>query len=145
MTAAVLEPGVPIPSRSMGEITMERVHRMMELMHDTNPVHDDPELIERRGLRGPVNQGPANLSYVLNMLYAWAGPELRLERFDFRFHDIVVPGDTVTASGTVTAVTTDGDDAVVECAWQLDVAGGSTAATGTARVRVPGDAGARPA
>jgi acyl dehydratase len=126
----------------MGEITMERVHRMMELMHDTNPVHDDPELVERRKLRGPVNQGPANLSYVLNMLYAWAGPEMRLERYDFRFLDIVVPGDTVTASGAVTAATSDGDDAVVECAWQLDVEGGATAVAGTARVRIRGAAGA---
>lgn len=137
-----LASGTPIPSRSMGEITMERVHRMMELMHDTNPVHDDPELVERRRLRGPVNQGPANLSYVLTMLYAWAGPDLWLERYDFRFLDIVVPGDTVTASGTVTAATVDGDDAVVECAWQLDVEGGATAVAGTARVRLPGAAGA---
>ena len=140
-----LSPGTPIPPRSMGEITMERVQRMMELMHDTNPVHDDPALVERRKLRGPVNQGPANLSYVLNMLYAWAGPELALERYDFRFLDIVVPGDTVTASGTVTASHEDGEDVVVECAWQLDVDGGATAVAGTARMRLPGAAGARPA
>ena len=135
-------PGTPIPPARMSEITMERVHRMMELMHDTNPVHDDPELVERRRLRGPVNQGPANLSYVLNMLQAWAGPEMQLERYDFRFLDIVVPGDTVAASGTVTGAAVDGADDVVEVEWQLDVEGGATAVTGTARIRIPGGLGA---
>ncbi len=90
---------------------MERVHALMELMHDTNPVHDDPELVEKRRLSGPVNQGPANLAYVVNMLVGWAGPEMRLERLDFRFLDIVVPGDSVIASGTVTAVEPRGDGA----------------------------------
>ena len=68
-----IEPGARIPPFVMDDITMDRIHTIMELMHDTNPVHDDPELVERRKLRGPVNQGPANLSYILNMLHAWAG------------------------------------------------------------------------
>ena len=68
-----IEPGARIPPFVMDDITMDRIHMIMDLMHDTNPVHDDPELVERRKLRGPVNQGPANLSYILNMLHAWAG------------------------------------------------------------------------
>lgn len=139
-----VRPGTVLPPVSTSEITMERVHRMMALMHDTNPVHDDPELVARRRLRGPVNQGPANLSYVLNMLFAWAGPAMQLERYDFRFLDIVVPGDTVTATGSVTAVADDDGDEVVDVAWRLDVEGGATAVTGTARLRIPGGAGARP-
>ena len=95
----VVSPGFELPARSMSEIDMPRIEGLMELMKDVNPVHDDPELVARRGLRGPVNQGPANLSYIVNMLYAWAGPEMELEQFEFRFLDIVVPGDTVTARG----------------------------------------------
>lgn len=136
----IVEPGMAIPPRTMSEITMERVHALMELMHDTNPVHDDPELVEKRRLRGPVNQGPANLAYVVDMLVGWAGPEMRLERLDFRFRDIVVPGDSVIASGTVTAVEPRGDGLRVECAWSLDVEGGATAVTGTARLVLPGGA-----
>jgi acyl dehydratase len=137
------EVGMAIPSRTMGEITMERVHALMELMHDTNPVHDDPELVEKRKLRGPVNQGPANLSYVVDMLVAWGGPNLQLERFEFRFQDIVVPGDVVVASGTVTGTEPAGDHLRVWCEWSLDVEGGSTAVAGTARVLIPGADGAR--
>jgi acyl dehydratase len=127
----------------MSEITMERVHALMELMRDTNPVHDDPELVEKRRLRGPVNQGPANLSYVVNMLVGWAGPEMRLERFDFRFHDVVVPGDVVTSNGNVTAVERCGSDLRLSCAWSLDIEGGATAVTGTALIVIPGVDGAR--
>jgi acyl dehydratase len=136
----VIAPGTPIPPLTMDEITIARVRALMELMHDTNPVHDDPDLVERRKLRGPVNQGPANLSYVLDMLFAWAGPELQLERLDFRFLDIVVPGDSVTASGTVTSAAPDAGDLVVGCDWRLDVDGGATAVTGSARLRIPGGA-----
>jgi acyl dehydratase len=94
-------PETEIPAFVMSGIDMDRVHTVMEVMHDVNPVHDDPVLVAKRGLRGPVNQGPASLSYIVNMLHAWAGPDLFLERFDFSFKDFVVPGDVVTARGTV--------------------------------------------
>ncbi|MBM3677921.1 MAG: protein dehydratase [Actinobacteria bacterium] len=129
--------GEEIPPYVMSEITTDRVRALMELMRDTNPVHDDPELIARRGLRGPVNQGPANLAYMLDMLFAWAGPELEIERFDFRFHEIVVPGDTVTARGTVRSAAENDDLTRAECDVRLEHADGSIAVSGTAVVRIP--------
>jgi acyl dehydratase len=113
-------------------IDTPRIRAVMELMGDVNPVHDDPELVDRLGLRGPVNQGPANLAYVMNMLLAWAGGAGALERIDFRFTEIVTVGDGVTAGGTVTAV--DGDH--VECDVWLDRDDGVRAVAGVARLRV---------
>jgi len=132
-----IEPGAPIPPFVMDDITMDRIHTIMDLMHDTNPVHDDPELVERRKLRGPVNQGPANLSYILNMLHAWAGADMEVESFEFRFHEIVVPGDTVTASGTVTSVEDVERGRRVSCDVRLGHADGSTAVAGKARILIP--------
>lgn len=110
-----VQQGHEIPPFTMDDITMPRIEALMELMHDVNPVHDDPELIAKRGLRGPVNQGPANLSYIVNMLAAWAGPEMVLERLDFTFLDTVSPGDTVVARGVVTDVAAAADGRRIAC------------------------------
>jgi acyl dehydratase len=117
---------------------MERIHEIMILMHDVNPVHDDPELIAARGLRGAVNQGPANLSYIVNMLTAWAGEQMFLERLDFRFLDVVVPGDVVTARGTVTGVDVVEGGTRVRCDVRLELPDGTDAVRGTAQLLVPG-------
>ena len=132
-----IEPGTEIPPFVMDDITMDRIHTIMELMHDTNPVHDDADVVHRRKLRGPVNQGPANLSYILNMLHAWGGADIELETFEFRFHDIVVPGDVVTARGTVTSVEEGDRGRRVACDVRLEHTDGSTAVAGTARILIP--------
>lgn len=132
-----VEPGTSIPPFVMSEITMDRVHALMELMHDTNPVHDDPELVAKRKLRGPVNQGPANLSLILNMLFAWAGPDMELEQFDFRFHNIVVPGDTVTARGSVASADETPAGTRATCDVTLEHEDGSVAVAGVVRLLIP--------
>jgi acyl dehydratase len=99
-------------------------------MGDTNPVHNDAELVEKLGLRGPVAQGPASLAYVINMLMDWQ-PDGMLERFSFRFEDVVTVGDEPTARGVVTAV--DGGGAVVDVSLGLQT--GATAVRGTATMR----------
>jgi acyl dehydratase len=131
-------PGTEIPPFVMSGIDMDRVHAVMEVMRDVNPVHDDPELVAKRGLRGPVNQGPANLSYIVNMLHAWAGPDLFLERFEFSFKDIVVPGDVVTARGTVVSEERTDAGRRLGCDVRLEHADGTLAVEGTARLWVPG-------
>lgn len=137
MTPPVTAPGTELPPFVMTGIDMERVHVVMEVMHDVNPMHDDLALIEERGLRGPVNQGPANLSYVVNMLHAWAGPELVLERLEFEFKDIVVPGDTVTARGAVTEEERLEAAVRVTCDVRLELEDGTPAVVGRARLRIP--------
>lgn len=132
-----LEPGTELPPFVMDGITMDRVHVIMDLMHDTNPVHDDPELVARRKLRGPVNQGPANLSYVINMLYAWAGPALEIETFAFRFRNIVVPGDVVTARGAITDAQPVDRGHRVACDVRLEHEDGSIALDGAVTLLIP--------
>jgi acyl dehydratase len=134
-------PGAELPEFVMDDIDLPRIRALMQLMRDVNPVHDDAELAAERGLRGPVNQGPANLSYVLNMLLAWGGEEAFLERIDFRFTDIVTTGDTVTAHGAVTAVAPDAAGPEATCDVWLEREDGVKAVVGTARVRLGGESG----
>ena len=134
-----LDPGTALPPFTMSDITLERIREFMELMHDVNPVHDDEELAARLGLRGPVNQGPANLAYVINMYLAWAGDPRALKRIDFRFLDTVTTGDVVTASGTVISNEegTDGRKAVSE--FGLDRQDGARALAGAVRLQLPAE------
>lgn len=73
-------------------------------LHDPNPIHLDRAMVAAKGLGDRViNQGPANLAYVINMLRA-AFPGADIRSLDVRYIDNVFEGDDVTAGGTVTSV-----------------------------------------
>jgi acyl dehydratase len=84
-----------------------------------------------------VNQGPANLAYIINMLLDWAGPEMVLECLQFRFVEIVTAGDVVTARGSVTSVEEDAGEQRIGCDVWLELPDGTKAVEGTARLRIP--------
>ena len=99
---------------------------------DPNPIHLDVEVVKAKGLGDRViNQGPANVASMMNMLIA-AFPGGRIEAMDSRFLDNVYAGDKVVASGRITAV--EGDR--IDCELSLDVAGRGTVNSGTATVRL---------
>ena len=98
------------------DITPHELREVMAVMHDTNPIHDDPQLAAELGFRGLVNQGPANLSYVAEMLRR-AVPGSRLVDLRFRFLDNVVPGDRLRATATVSDATPGGGR--LTCEFQL--------------------------
>lgn len=72
-----------------------------DILRDPNPIHLDPASVAAVGLGDRViNQGPANLAYIMNML-ANALPAHRIEEMDSRFLANVRDGDRVEAGGTV--------------------------------------------
>ncbi|MXW57114.1 MAG: protein dehydratase [Acidimicrobiia bacterium] len=86
---------------------------MAALLADSNPIHWDVDTVRELGMGDqPVNQGPNNLGYVMNMLGDWAGGAERIQKIRVRFLDNVFAGDWLEAGGSVTAV---GDDGNVEC------------------------------
>ncbi len=73
------------------------------LLQDPNPIHLDPGATAAAGLGDRViNQGPANLAYILNLL-SDAFPLHRVETLNSRFLANVRAGDVVEAGGTVIA------------------------------------------
>lgn len=87
---------------------------MAAILRDPNPVHWDDELCNSLPLgtgKRTINQGPLGLSYMVNMLHEWAGPE-SIRRIYMTFPKIVLSEDAVTAKGIVTALN---DDGTVEC------------------------------
>ncbi len=118
------------------EVRMEDVVAIMDVMGDVNPIHVDEELVAELGLRGPVNQGPANLAYVLNMLIRWSGSPESIRHVDVRFRAISCPGDRLVATGRVTALTGGHGSPVAECRFELVRDGGEVILDGTAEVAV---------
>jgi acyl dehydratase len=137
VSTATLKPGDELPPFQVGDITRERMVAIMGVMNDPNPIHEDEELAARLGFRGIVNQGPANMAYVANMLIQVTGDAASVRRLKFRFHDNVVPGDRLTARGRVTAVRKADDGRELECEFRLEGADGRVALSGDATIGVP--------
>ena len=101
-------------------------------LSDPNPIHLDVQVVKAKGLGDRViNQGPANVAYMMNMLMA-AFPGGRIEAMESRFLDNVYAGDRVVASGSITTV----ENSRITCAFTLDVDGRGTVNTGTATIKL---------
>jgi 3-hydroxybutyryl-CoA dehydratase len=124
--------GEALPPFTIPSVSPDAMKDWAVFLADPNPIHLDVEMVKAKGLGDRViNQGPANVAYMINMLLA-AFPGGRIEAMDSRFLDNVYAGDKVVASGTITAV--DGD--CIDCAFTLDVDARGTVNTGTASVRI---------
>lgn len=124
--------GDALPQFVIDSVSAEAMKQWAIFLADPNPIHLDVEAVKAQGLGDKViNQGPANVAYMMNMLMA-AFPGGRIETINSRFLDNVYAGDHVTASGTITAV----EDNRIDCEIVLDVAGRGTVNACTATVRL---------
>lgn len=143
MTADV-NVGDVVPPWQLNAVTAERMRLLAAILRDPNPIHWDRDEVAQRGLgQRLINQGPTNVGYVCNALLAWAGPN-SLRRLTVRFTSNVFDGDTVRASGVVTAVepTKDvngGDVRLVTCDVWLERGDGTRAVEGEAVVAFSAD------
>ena len=67
------------------------------------------------GIKGKVvNQGPLNLSYVINMLMNWQGQDC-IRRLTVRFTGWVLGGDTLSTHGKVVSIDDSADELLATC------------------------------
>ena len=103
--------GDEIPSWGMPCVERSRMRTMAAILRDPNPVHWDAKLVSTLSLgvgERTINQGPLGLSYMINMLHAWAGPTC-VKRIFMTFPKIVLSEDAVTAKGVVTEIGPEGN------------------------------------
>lgn len=118
------------------EVGPEPMKTVAALLRDPNPIHWDVTAVTAAGLGDkPINQGPVNLAYLMNMLIAWLGDPACVRTVRVRFRANVYAGDTVRALGAVTALDPD-DDRLAECEIRLE-RDGDVVVAGTAVVRIP--------
>ena len=134
MKAAV---GEEIPGWLMESVRPERMRTMAAILRDPNPVHWDRNACDAIGFgKRTINQGPLGLSYMVNMLHAWAGPGC-ITRLVMTFPKVVLDGDRITARGEVTSVRNDGGRRYADCRIWLDRGPDDHPLQGTATVRLP--------
>jgi acyl dehydratase len=127
--------GDDIPEWTMAEVDPQRMKTMAAILRDPYPVHWDRVANEAFGLGGRViNQGPLNLSYIANMLMAWAGPTC-VRRLTVSFGRPVLDGDRVTATGRVVALEDHEGELRATCEVRLE-RDGEAVVTGTAVVAI---------
>jgi len=78
---------------------------MALLLRDPNPIHWDPGVVAELGLgEKPINQGPINVGYLMELAARSCGGPQNVRRFSVRFTGNVFAGDRVVCEGTVAAV-----------------------------------------
>ena len=91
--------GAVLPEFAVDGVDAQRMKTMAALLRDPYRVHWDRQATQAMGLGGRViNQGPLNLSYIMNALHAHAGPG-SIRRLTVAFHRPVFDGDRVVAGG----------------------------------------------
>ena len=115
-----IEVGNEIPSLDIPSVDAQKMKTMAALLRDPYPIHWDVDGNEKMGIKGKVvNQGPLNLSYVVNMLMNWQGQDC-IRRLTVRFTGWVLGGDSLTAHGTVTSVDNANDELLAKCEVWLE-------------------------
>ena len=116
--------GDAIPEWIMPSVSPERMRTMAAILRDPNPIHWDREVVNAMPLglgKRTINQGPLGLSYIVNMLHAWAGPG-SIRRLVMRFPQVVLDGECVVARGEITAIRHAGDQRLADCNVRLEEA-----------------------
>lgn len=129
-----IHPGQELSPYVVDAVPSEPMKTMAAILDDPNPIHFDVESVRSLGLgEQPINQGPNNLGYLVEMLAEFAGGAERVRRVRVRFLGNVFAGERVTCTGTVAA--TDERTGLIELEVKAD-ANGRPVLAGTAVVAV---------
>jgi 3-hydroxybutyryl-CoA dehydratase len=121
----------------IASVSPEGMKAWAKFLHDPNPIHLDPAVVKAKGLGDRViNQGPANLAYLINMLQG-AVPNGLIESLEVRYVDNVFGGEAVEAGGTVKDLSEDGSKRRVSCEVWLRAEARGAVLTGTAILSTP--------
>ena len=100
-----LKPGQTLAPYLVESVSPEPMKTMAAILDDPNPIHFDVASVRALGLgERPINQGPSNLGYLMEMLVELAGSAERVRRVRVRFLGNVFAGERVECSGIVVSV-----------------------------------------
>lgn len=135
MTRAAPAIGDVLQPLRIASVSAADMHVWADLLRDPNPLHLDPQAVKAKGLgERVINQGPANLAYVITMLQK-ALPQARLCSIEARYVNNVFGGECVEAGAKVTAVEA---GPRVTCEFWLNVESRGPALQGVAVLQLPG-------
>jgi acyl dehydratase len=95
--------GEKAEAREYGPLTTRMFVRYAGASGDFNPMHYDDTLARAAGYPSVFSQGMHSAALLASFAVDWLGAET-VRRFAVRFREQVWPGDVLTCSGEVTAV-----------------------------------------
>ena len=133
-----MKPGTDLGPRVIESVSGAAMHDVAAVLDDPNPIHLSGEAAAAAGLGDrPVNQGPVNIGYILDMLRATA-PGAVVRDIRVRLLANVFAGDRAIAAGRVESVQTDRDGRfLAQCLVWLDIEGSGRTVEGTALIELP--------
>jgi acyl dehydratase len=104
MTAQTpVQVGEKAEARDYGPLTTRMFVRYAGASGDFNPMHYDDTLARAAGYPSVFSQGMHSAALLASFAVDWLGAE-NIRRFRVRFREQVWPGDVLTCSGEITAV-----------------------------------------
>ena len=117
-------------------VTQAQIDAYAEASGDHNPIHVDEEFARSVGLPGTIAHGMLDLGILVDAVARWAGGSDRVASIGCRFSKPLLPGDTITCTGQVTAVDADSGLVTLEVHAESD-RGDRVLSNGRATVRLP--------
>jgi acyl dehydratase len=139
LAATALRVGSQAPAREFGPLTRQMFVRYAGASGDLNPMHYDDQLAQSAGHPSVFAQGMFSAALLAGFATDWLGAG-SVRRFGVRFREKVWPGDVLTCSGVVTAVSAESDAERVSVELTATRQTGGVAITGTADFLVPRNA-----
>lgn len=119
------------------ETGLESWNRFAAVNDEFVPIHMDDDAGRAAGYPSAFGMGNLQWSYLHALVREWAGAEGRITQVTCQFRAANSKGQTVTASGEVVAVRTDGGRRVIDLRIRTTAQDGSVLAPGTATVSFP--------
>ena len=110
-----LEVGQALEPFVIESVDPEPMKVMAAILDDPNPIHFDVAATKALGMGDhPVNQGPTNVTWLLESVQRFAGGPDKVRSFSVRFLGNVFGGERFEVTGEVTAV----DEAAARPSWR---------------------------
>lgn len=121
------------------DVTPTRVVAGAIATRDFMPVHHDKAYANAQGAPDIFMNILSDTGYCSRFLTDWAGPDARVRRLSIRLGVPVFPGHVLTYAGSVSALSEEGDEGVVEVTFRATNELGDHV-SGTAELTLPLDA-----
>jgi len=120
------------------EVTQVDINRYAQASGDFNPIHIDEAFAAATPLKGTIAHGMMVLAFVSELMArTFGGIWDESGRLSVKFRIPTRPGDTLTVSGQVEALTAEDDIVWATCALTCRNQKGEAVVTGEARVKAP--------
>jgi acyl dehydratase len=84
-------------------VTADQIRAYAEASGDRNPIHLDEVFARSVGLPGVIAHGMLTMAFAAQVVTDWLGDRRQVATFRGRFGGMVLPGDELHCTGTVTA------------------------------------------